>query len=152
MTKSLQIDAGFPEFLRIFPQRTSRHSDLGDSIMTAIVLAPFADGPRLFTDLERLRVQECERVEALRTELLKCGARITEEGETLRVDPGPLHGATIETYNDHRMAMCFAMLGLRVPGMRILNPACVKKTFPNFFDKLAAPPPSGLGAQIRDLV
>ena len=123
MTKiALQIDARFPDFLRVFPPQTSRHSDLGDSIMTAIVLAPFAEAPKVFTDLERLRVQECERVEALRTELQKCGARITEDGESLRVEPGPLHGATIETYNDHRMAMCFAMLGLRVPGMRIINP------------------------------
>jgi len=61
-----------------------------------------------------------------------------------------LHGAEIETYNDHRMAMCFAILGLKVPGIKITNPACVKKTFPNFFQKLAAQPPHGLGAEIRD--
>ena len=61
-----------------------------------------------------------------------------------------LHGADIETYNDHRMAMCFAVLGLKVPGIRIKNPACVKKTFPNFFQKLASPPPNGLGATILD--
>ena len=53
-------------------------------------------------------------------------------------------------YNDHRMAMCFAILGLNVPGIKIKNPACVKKTFPNFFQKLATPPPKGLGATIRD--
>jgi 3-phosphoshikimate 1-carboxyvinyltransferase len=61
-----------------------------------------------------------------------------------------LHGAEIETYNDHRMAMCFAILGLKVPGIKLKNPACVKKTFPNFFQKLAAAPPVGLGAIIRD--
>ena len=61
-----------------------------------------------------------------------------------------LHGAEIETYNDHRMAMCFAILGLKVPGIKIKNPACVKKTFPNFFQKLAAPAPHGLGAEILD--
>ena len=147
MTASSQIDARFPEFLREFPERTSRRHDLGDSIMTAIVLAPFANAPKLFVDLERLRLQECERIEALRTELSKCGARIFETGETLRVEPGPLHGATIETYGDHRMAMCFAMLGLRVPGMRVRDPECVKKTFPNFFEKLFAPQPEGLGLQ-----
>jgi 3-phosphoshikimate 1-carboxyvinyltransferase len=118
--------------------------------MTAIVLAPFAGQPIKFIDLGRLRVQECERVVALRTELTKCGAKVIEEGDTLTVYPSQLHGAEIETYNDHRMAMCFAILGLKVPGIKIKNPACVKKTFPNFFQKLAAPPPNGLGAMILD--
>jgi 3-phosphoshikimate 1-carboxyvinyltransferase len=124
--------------------------DTGDSIMTAIVLAPFAVLPAKFTDLGRLRVQETERVVALRTELTRCGAKVVEEGDTLTVWPSPLHGAEIETYNDHRMAMCFAILGLKVPGIKIKNPACVKKTFPNFFQKLAAQPPHGLGATILD--
>ena len=56
----------------------------------------------------------------------------------------------IETYDDHRIAMCFAMLGLFVSGMVIQDPACVSKTFPNFFEKLAAPQPDGLGATFRD--
>jgi 3-phosphoshikimate 1-carboxyvinyltransferase len=128
----------------------SRDRDLGDSIMTAIVLAPFAVAPVRFTDLRRLRLQECERVAALRTELTKCGAKVVEEGDSLTVYPSKLHGAEIETYNDHRMAMCFAILGLKVPGIKLKNAACVKKTFPNFFPKLAAPPPHGLGAKILD--
>lgn len=130
----------------------SRRQHLGDSIMTAIVLAPFAIGPVEFTELGRLRVQECDRVTALRTELTRCGAKVIEEGDTLTVFPsaGKLHGAEIETYSDHRMAMCFAILGLKVPGIKIKNPACVKKTFPNFFQKLAAGPPRGLGATILD--
>ena len=145
-----QIDAQFTRFIAA-PREVSRRTDLGDSIMTAIVLAPLADRPTSFTHLGRLRVQECERVVALRTELTKCGARITEEGDALHVEPSPeLHGAEIDTYNDHRMAMCFAMLGLKVPGMRLRDPACVRKTFPNFFQKLAAAPPDGLGAEIRD--
>lgn len=123
----------------------SRQTDLADSIMTAIVLAPFAPEATRFTDLGRLRVQECERVVALRTELTRCGARVEETGDTLTVHPGPLHGAEIDTYNDHRVAMCFGMLGLRVPGMRLRKPACVRKTFPNFFAKLVE-----LGAEIRD--
>ena len=118
--------------------------------MTAIVLAPFTGQPIKFTDLARLRLQETERVHALKTELTKCGAKVIEEGDTLIVHPSQLHGAEIETYNDHRMAMCFAVLGLKVPGIKIKNPACVKKTFPNFFQKLAAPPPKGLGATILD--
>ena len=124
--------------------------------MTLIALAPVransgvVKAPIPFTDLGRLRVQECERVAALRTELTKCGAKVIETGDTLEVFPSQLLGAEIETYNDHRMAMCFAILGLKVPGIKIKNPACVKKTFPNFFQKLAAPPPHGLGAEIRD--
>jgi 3-phosphoshikimate 1-carboxyvinyltransferase len=159
-----QIDADFPDFLP-FPKKISRENQLGDSIMTAIVLAidrdaahslgftPYYDSIQ-FTDLGRLRIQECERVVALRTELTKCGAKVVEEGDTLTVyprEPEDLHGAEIETYNDHRMAMCFAILGLKVPGIKIKNPACVKKTFPNFFQKLAAPPPHGLGAEIWEI-
>jgi 3-phosphoshikimate 1-carboxyvinyltransferase len=164
-----QIDAAFPTLVSILtdvsgglktryishpelpPPQISRRVDAGDSIMTAIVLAPLAFCPLQFVDLGRLRVQETERVVALRTELTKCGAKVVEEGDTLTVWPSPLHGVEIETYNDHRMAMCFAILGLKVPGIKIKNPACVKKTFPNFFQKLAAPPPHGLGAEIWEI-
>jgi 3-phosphoshikimate 1-carboxyvinyltransferase len=103
-------------------------------------------------------LQECERVVALRTELGKLAdyqkKLIIENGDTLTVYPSKLeelHGAEIETYNDHRMAMCFAILALKVPGIKIKNPACVKKTFPNFFQKLAAAPPHGLGAEIWEI-
>lgn len=146
-----QIDAEFPRYLPL-PPVVSRQQHLGDSIMTAIVLAPTMPGPIRFTDLGRLRVQECERVLALRTELTRCGARVEEQGDTLTVYPGPLVGAEIETYGDHRMAMCFAILGLKVPGMRLKNPSCVKKTFPNFFQKLAGAPPHGLGVRIVEPV
>jgi 3-phosphoshikimate 1-carboxyvinyltransferase len=144
-----QVDAAFPHFLPL-PAAISRRTDLGDSIMTAIVLAPFSIKPVRFTDLGRLRVQECERVAALRTELTRCGAKVVEEGDALTVFPSQLHGAEVETYGDHRMAMCFAILGLKVAGILLKNPSCVKKTFPSFFQKLAAPPPAGLGARILD--
>jgi 3-phosphoshikimate 1-carboxyvinyltransferase len=146
-----QVDVAFPRFLPL-PKEVSRRRQLGDSIMTAIIVAPFAGGPTRFRDLERLRLQECERVAALRTELTKCGANVVEQGDDLTVFPaaGALHGAEIETYNDHRMAMCFAILGLKIKGIRIKNPSCVKKTFPNFFQKLAGAAPSGLGAAILD--
>ncbi|CAN5923736.1 3-phosphoshikimate 1-carboxyvinyltransferase [soil metagenome] len=146
-TSGMQADQKFLDLVAEAPWRTvySRQSDLADSIMTAIVLAPFAPAATRFTDLGRLRVQECERVEALRRELSKCGAQVEESGDMLTIHPGPLHGAEIETYNDHRVAMCFGMLGLRVPGLRIAKPACVRKTFPNFFVKLA-----DLGAIITD--
>jgi 3-phosphoshikimate 1-carboxyvinyltransferase len=172
-----QIDADYPKYLKsIRPQSISRKTNLGDSIMTDIVVAPlnlrpagatssvfvFPNSPQkmpqptrmVFNDLGRLRVQECDRVTAIVTELQKCGANISEKNDTitviadraLRLPPNEF----IETYEDHRMAMCFAVLGLKVPGIKIKNPACVKKTFPNFFQKLAATPPKGLGAAILD--
>ncbi|MFN8638089.1 MAG: hypothetical protein U0360_01205 [Dehalococcoidia bacterium] len=134
------------------PEVVSRLTDLADSIMTAITLAPLLDRPTRFVDLGRLRVQECDRVEALYEGLTRCGAHVEVDGDTLLVHPtssSALHGATIETYDDHRVAMCFATLGLFVPGMRILNPSCVSKTFPDFWAKLAAPMPNGLGATLR---
>ena len=135
------------------PERVSRTTDLGDSILTAIVLTPLLARPVRFGGLERLRVQECDRVAALHEGLTRCGATVEMIGDDLLVHPSPrsaLHGATIETYDDHRIAMCFAMLGLFVPGMVIRNPACVSKTFPDFFAKLAAPMPGGLGAMLCD--
>lgn len=166
-----QIDARFPDYLPL-PRLISRAKDLGDSIMTAIVLAADSESglawksdperpgwyaadavpgaPVRFTDLGRLRLQECERVAALRCELGRCGGVVNEAADTLLVRPARIHGAEIESYGDHRMAMCFSILGLKVPGMRIKNPACVKKTFPDFYIKLAQPPPRGLGAAIRD--
>ena len=156
-TSDWQIDSHFRDYSlpsMPFKAETSRRTDLGDSIMTAIAMAPIEcemkQSPKRFTDLGRLRVQECERVVALRTELTKCGAKVIENGDTLEVFPSQLHGAEIETYHDHRMAMCFAVLGLKVPGIKVRNPACVKKTFPNFFQKLAALPPHGLGVTILD--
>ena len=148
LKQRLQVDDWFKHWIKL--RKISRLEHLGDSIMTAIVIAPLDSEEKQFTDLGRLRVQETERVVALRTELTKCGAKVVEEGDTLTVCPSKLHGAEIETYNDHRMAMCFAILGLKVPGIKIKNPACVKKTFPNFFQKLAAQPPHGLGATILD--
>jgi len=170
----MQIDEMFPQIWplpdRNWPKlqlKVSREDQLGDSIMTAIVLAPFAPmvfhqddlTSNIFTNLARLRLQETERVVALRTELEKCGVKIIEHKEKheLEVFPFKNFGAelkldvTIETYKDHRMAMCFAILGLKVPGIKIKNPACVKKTFPNFFQKLAAQPPHGLGAEIWEI-
>ncbi|HEY4953117.1 MAG TPA: hypothetical protein VII71_07005 [Verrucomicrobiae bacterium] len=172
-----QIDANYPRILKgVRPQSISRKTHLGDSIMTDIVVAPlnlrppgatgsvfiFPNSPQrtlqatkmVFNDLGRLRVQECDRVTAIVAELQKCGANISENNDTITVIADrPLRlppDKFIETYNDHRMAMCFAILGLKVPGIKIKNPACVKKTFPNFFQKLAGPPPNGLGATILD--
>ncbi|MBR5977730.1 MAG: 3-phosphoshikimate 1-carboxyvinyltransferase [Verrucomicrobia bacterium] len=130
-----QPDQHFPEYLPL-PETISREKDLGDSILTAIAIAPLAQTPVTFTDLGRLRVQESERVYAMKTELTRCGVKVEEKGDTLIVYPSKPHGAEIETYNDHRIAMAFSVLGLGVPGIVIKNPACVAKTFPTFFEKL----------------
>lgn len=133
----------------------SRHAptDLGDSVMTAIAIAPLSTVPCRFANLGVLRKQECERVQALRTELTKCGASVVEEGDTLSVActaAAQLGSATVHTYHDHRMAMCFATLGLAVGGVKLEDPSCVRKTVPSFFQILAAPPPRGLGAEVYE--
>lgn len=134
--KSLQIDGQFPKFLPP-PAKLSRQTDLGDSVMTAVICALFGKQPLTLTEASRMREQECDRIAALVTELKRVGARVEEHRDGLTVWPGEkLYGADIETYHDHRMAMCFAVLGLKVPGIRIKNPSCVSKTFPNFFEKL----------------
>jgi 3-phosphoshikimate 1-carboxyvinyltransferase len=153
-----QIDGRFTEFARRFQDEgaesfapVSRIHDLGDAIMTAIAIAPLLPKPSRFEDLGRLRLQESERVYALRTGLEACGAKVIEDGDALEVFPSSLHGAEVETYDDHRLAMCFSVLGLRVPGIRIKDPSCVAKTFPNFYAKLAAPAPDGLGVAVLDV-
>lgn len=146
-----QVDTFFPKYLPL-PPELSREIHLGDSILTAIALAPLMNKPYSFHDLGRLRVQECERVVAMRTELSKIGAQITEKGESLFVEPSRhnLHGAEIDTYNDHRIAMSMSLIGIKVPGIRINNPGCVNKTFPNFFSKWSDKRPHGLGLTVRD--
>ena len=141
---SLQVDGQFPEFLPELRRagtgvRVSRLRDLGDSVMTLLICAVFGEQPVELVEAGRMREQECDRLRALATELGKVGVKVTERPDGLTVwpaKPGQLHGAEIETYNDHRLAMCFAVLGLKVPGIRIKNPRCVSKTFPNFFEKL----------------
>ena len=137
------------------PTVISRHAptDLGDSIMTAIAIAPLAATAHRFASLGVLRKQECERVAALRDELRKCKATVHETVETDTLDVTPsaaadLGGATVATYHDHRMAMCFATLALKVGGIKIEGPSCVRKTVPSFFQILGAPPPHGLGVEI----
>ena len=141
--KSLQIDAHFPDYLPQLkdrnPLKASRVLHLGDSVMTLAVCSLFGKAPLHIEDASRLRVQETDRIQAMVTELRRVGAKAAEHEDGFTVwpaEPSQLHGADIETYNDHRMAMCFAVLGLKVPGIRIKNPGCVSKTFPNFFDKL----------------
>jgi len=130
-----------PEVRQRWPQtiQVSRFLNLGDSVLTLGICALFGDQPIQINQASRLRLQETDRLKAMVTELQRVGAKAEEHEDGFTVwpaKPGQLHGADIETYNDHRMAMCFSVLGLKVPGIRIKNPQCVSKTFPNFFEKL----------------
>ncbi|MGH0037457.1 MAG: 3-phosphoshikimate 1-carboxyvinyltransferase [Myxococcota bacterium] len=109
-------------------------NDLPDAAMAYAVLALFADRPTRIVNIPNLRIKETDRLAALETELRKLGARAEAGPDWLEISPGPLQGAEIDTYDDHRMAMSFALAGLRVPGVVIRDPGCVSKTWPNFFD------------------
>ena len=131
--------ATIPRERRETPREVSREFQLGDSIMTLAICALFDWQPLSIVGATGMRLQETDRIKAMVTELQRVGAKAEEHENGFTVwpaEPGQLHGADIETYNDHRMAMCFAVLGLKVPGIRIKNPGCVSKTFPNFFEKL----------------
>jgi 3-phosphoshikimate 1-carboxyvinyltransferase len=111
-------------------------NDISDTVMTLGVVACFADGPTTIRNVAHIRHKETDRIAALATELRRIGAEVTEREDGLTIVPRPLHGAEIETYNDHRMAMSLALVGLKVPGIVIKNPGCVAKTYPRFFDDL----------------
>jgi 3-phosphoshikimate 1-carboxyvinyltransferase len=114
--------------------------DLGgmpDTAQTLAVAALFAEGPTTIRGLHTLRVKETDRLAALQTELSKLGAEVDIEDDVLTIDPPEkLRPADIDTYDDHRMAMSFALAGTTSAGVRINDPACVNKTYPNFFEDL----------------
>jgi 3-phosphoshikimate 1-carboxyvinyltransferase len=105
-----------------------------DAVLAAAVTALFTDGPCRITNVANLRIKETDRLAALERELQKLGAEAHADASSLTIKPGVLRGAAIETYDDHRMAMSFALAGLRVPGVRILDPACVSKSWPRYFE------------------
>jgi 3-phosphoshikimate 1-carboxyvinyltransferase len=109
---------------------------ISDTVMTLAAVACFADGPTTIRNVAHIRLKETDRLAALATELRRVGAEVVEFADGLTITPRPLHGAEIETYNDHRMAMSMALIGLRVPGIVITNPGCVAKTYPGFWDDL----------------
>jgi 3-phosphoshikimate 1-carboxyvinyltransferase len=109
---------------------------ISDTVMTLAAVACFAEGPTIIRNVAHIRHKETDRLTALATELRRVGAEVEEFADGLKITPRPLHGAEIETYNDHRMAMSMALIGLRVPGIVIKNPGCVAKTYPRFFEDL----------------
>ena len=110
---------------------------ISDTVQTLAVVALFAEGPTTIRNVAHIRHKETDRIGNLATELRKLGATVEELSDGLRIAPAPLHGARIETYNDHRMAMSLAVAGLKVPGVVILDPRATEKTYPDFFRDLA---------------
>ncbi len=109
---------------------------ISDTVQTLAAVALFAEGPTEITGVEHIRHKETDRIGDLATELRKLGAQVDERRDGLRITPGPITPASIATYNDHRMAMSLALVGLRQPGIVIENPACTEKTYPKYFDDL----------------
>jgi len=108
-----------------------------DAAMTAAMLALFADGPCTLRNIGSWRVKETDRIAAMQTELQKLGARVQSGPDWLRVEPieaGQWRDASIDTYDDHRMAMCFSLAAFGPAAIRIMDPGCVSKTFPTYFD------------------
>ena len=109
-----------------------------DTAQTLAVVAAFADGPSRLTNIASLRVKETDRVRAIAQELPKLGVRVDEGKSDWIITPphnGVYSSAAIDTYDDHRMAMAFAVAGLRIPGVSIQSPGCVAKTFPDFWER-----------------
>ena len=112
-------------------------ADLSDVAQTLAVVAPFAAGPTRVTGIGFIRGKETDRVGAVVRELTRLGVAATEEADGFVIQPGLPQPGVVETYDDHRMAMSFALLGLLRPGIVISDPGCVSKTFPEYFDVLA---------------
>jgi 3-phosphoshikimate 1-carboxyvinyltransferase len=111
-------------------------SDMPDVVPTLAVTALFASSPTRIRGAAHLRFKESDRLGALAREIASLGGNCRETSDGLIIRPGPLRGATIRTYDDHRMAMALALVGLRVPGVRIADPSCVRKSFPDYFARL----------------
>lgn len=154
-TASLQGDARFVDVLERMGATVCRHphvlevhgppqlrgvdvdlNAISDTAATLAVLATFAATPTRIRNVAHIRHQESDRIRNVTTELRKLGAQITEHADGWTIEPSRLHGGAVEPYEDHRLAMAFALIGLRVPGIEIRNPECVRKTFPDFFVQL----------------
>ena len=108
--------------------------DIPDTAQTLAAIAPFATSPTRIRGIASARVKETDRVAAMCAELTRLGVDVEEHPDGLTIQPcESIRPASVQTYNDHRMAMAFALVGLRAPGVTIENPGCVSKTFPNYF-------------------
>jgi 3-phosphoshikimate 1-carboxyvinyltransferase len=112
-------------------------NDISDTVMTLCAVGCFAEGPTTIRNVAHIRHKETDRIAALATELRKLGAIVEERSDGITITPAPLRGCAVETYNDHRMAMSLALIGLKVSGVVIRNPGCVAKTYPGFWEDLS---------------
>lgn len=152
---SLQGDVAFTELLRCMgctladedfagltvtggPLRgiEAEMTEISDTVMTLAAVALFAEGPTTIRGVAHIRRKESDRLAALASELRKLGAEVIEFPDGLKILPRPLRGAELDPHDDHRLAMSFALVGLRVPGVVIRDPGCVAKTYPRFFEDL----------------
>ena len=111
-------------------------SACSDQAITLAAIAPFADAPTTIRGIGHIRFQECNRMNAIVTELGKMGISCEETDTSITIYPGTPKPSLVDTYDDHRMAMGFALTGLRAEGIVIDNPGCCKKTFENYFEVL----------------
>ncbi len=111
---------------------------ISDTAQTMAAVAVFAEGPTRIRNIAHSRVKETDRVAAMVAELRRLGQEVEEFDDGLVIYPRPVTPASVETYDDHRMAMSFALVGLRADGVTILDPGCTRKTYPRFFDDLEA--------------
>jgi len=115
-----------------------------DSVPALAAVALFAEGSTEVLGVAHLRFKESDRLAALARELDRLGARVEERPDGLKIDPAEsrsLRGAEVETYEDHRIAMALALVGLRVRGVRVKEPDCVAKSFPGFWSRIIDPGP-----------
>jgi 3-phosphoshikimate 1-carboxyvinyltransferase len=148
MEEFTQPDAEASRFIRMFPKLPAviDGSQMQDAVPTLAVLAAFNETPVRFVGIANLRVKECDRISALSTELNRIRQGLArEEGDDLVVagdprlaEPHRNARTSIETYSDHRIAMAFALAGLKIGGITILDPDCVGKTYPGYWDALAS--------------
>lgn len=139
--------ARLPEGMAVLPPENGFHgveadmSACSDQAITLAAIAPFADTPTVITGIGHIRYQESDRIHAIVTELGRMGIRCAEDIHSpgsVTIYPGIPDSCTVETYEDHRMAMGFSLPGLRVPGIAVRNPGCCRKTFENYFQTLEA--------------
>ncbi len=110
--------------------------DFSDQTLTAAALAPFATTPSLLRGISHIRKQECDRVHAIVSNLNALGVPAETDGEKIKIYPAPVRGGTAECFNDHRVAMSFALIALKTGKVTLDDPTCCKKTFENYFEIL----------------
>jgi 3-phosphoshikimate 1-carboxyvinyltransferase len=111
-------------------------NDISDTVQTLAAVALFAEGTTTIRGVAHIRHKETDRIADLARELRKLGASVEEFDDGMKIRPGQTKGGDIDTYNDHRMAMSLALVGLRVPDVVIKDPGCTSKTYPGFFQDL----------------